>query len=404
MQGDNGSSAVVRDRLLGEKATGAASLRSLTVVAHLSYPLARLLARRRLVDASRPTNGVEPRLAEFARAQLSGSRFAHFFILCCGGLVVALLHVFSQWGWLAGNDMSDTVTGAGIAGLLVAAYASLYGEPFVVRLVGIGLYMPALGLLLATPAQDAAEHAQRLSLYLLFPLVSATLTVRWSGLLAIGVASAGFLAYHLEAHPHGYALLWWLQWGLAMVFGGVLRHFRLRLAMHSHLRRMELQSRVRTDPLTGLYNRLGWNELAPGIAAEATERGRAVSVLFFDVDRFKLVNDLYGHDTGDQVLQQLSALINRLRPVRSVAARLGGEEFVAILASTDPDAAPTLAHNVRSAFEALEKSRGITVSVGVARLLPGEKLAQAMKRSDQALYRAKQAGRNQVVVDATHAE
>lgn len=300
--------------------------------------------------------------------------------------------------------MSDTVVGAGIAGLLVAAYVSLYGEPFAVRFAGIALYMPTLGLLLGSQAEDPASHAQRLSLYLLFPLISASLTIRWSGLLAIGAASAGFLAYHLQVHPHPHALLLWLQWALAMVFGGVLRNFRLRLAMHSHLRRMELQSRVRTDPLTGLYNRLGWNELAPGVAAEGVERGRAVSVLFFDVDRFKLVNDVYGHDTGDQVLQQLSALINRLRPVRSVAARLGGEEFVAILASPDPDAAQKFAHNVRAAFEDLEKSRGITVSIGVARLHPGEKLGQAMKRSDRALYRAKTAGRNQVVVDGAQTD
>lgn len=365
----------------------------------LFYPLARLLAHRRFVGSTPAKAGFEPRLAEFARAQLSGSRFAHFFILCCGGMLVALLHACSQWGWLPAADLSDTVVGAGIAGLLVAAYVSLYGEPFVVRFAGIALYMPALGLLLATQAQDPAAHAQRLSLYLLFPLVSATLTIRWSGLLAVGAASAGFLAYHLDVHPHTHALLLWLQWGMAMVFGGVLRHFRLRLAMHSHLRRMELQTRVRTDPLTGLYNRLGWNELAPGVATEGAERRRTVSVLFFDVDRFKLVNDVYGHDTGDQVLQQLSALINRLRPVRSVAARLGGEEFVVILASPDPDAAQTFAQNVRAAFQELEKSRGITVSVGVARLLPGEKLGQAMKRSDQALYRAKKSGRNQVVVD-----
>lgn len=369
-------------------------------MATLLHRITRLWAYRRVAGPSR--TAFEPRLAEFSRAQLSGSRFAHFFILCCGGLLVALLHAFSQWGWLTGDELSDTIVGAGVAGLLVAAYASLYGEPFTVRFAGIALYMPALGLLLATQPQDPGAHAQRLSLYLLFPLVSATLTIRWSGLLAIGAASAGFLAYHLQAHPHAHAVLLWLQWALAMVFGGVLRHFRLRLAMHSHLRRMELQSRVRTDPLTGLHNRLGWNDLAPGIAAEVAKRGRAVSVLFFDVDRFKLVNDVYGHDIGDQVLQQLSGLINRLRPARSVAARLGGEEFVVILASPDPDVAETFAQNVRAAFQELEKSRGITVSVGVARMIPGETLGQAMKRSDQALYRAKTAGRNQVAVDGAH--
>lgn len=332
----------------------------------------------------------------FTRSQLTGSRFAHFLILVCGGALVCLLHAFEHWGWVAGGGLPDVVLGAGVAGLLLAAYASLYGEPFPVRVAGILVYMPLLGFLVASAAPDPVSHAERLSLFLLFPLISITLTIRVLGVVAIALASGSFLAYHAHAHPHAASVLLWLQWSLAVVFGAVLRHFRMRLAMHSHLRRIELQTRVRTDSLTGLHNRNGWNELAPGIIAEGVKRGRPVFVLFFDVDRFKLVNDVYGHAAGDDVLQRLAALMSRLRPVRSIAARLGGEEFVVITAANDPEEVTAFAQNVRAGFADLESSRGITVSVGIARIRDGESLGGVMKRADQALYRAKQEGRNRI--------
>lgn len=355
----------------------------------------------RMASAWKSRNRVddERTLAEFARRQLSGSRFAHFFILACGGMLVGVLHALADWGWLPASGLSDTLVGAGIAALLVMAYVSLYGEPFVLRLVGISLYMPALGLLLAAGTVDPASHAERLSLFLFFPLVSATLTIQGIGVVGIAVASGLFLAYHAHSHVHVTSIVLWLQWVLAIVFGAVLRHFRLRLAMHSHLRRVELQSRVRTDPLTGLNNRLGWNELAPALLEDARSRGLVLCVLFFDVDRFKLVNDVYGHDAGDEVLQRLGRLIQRLRPPRSVVARLGGEEFVAITAGPTADAARQFAENVRSQFADLERPRDITVSIGVACVASGEKLSETMKRSDRALYRAKDGGRNRVEID-----
>lgn len=361
-------------------------------------PRARELLERVGDARARAARDGEPWVGDFARAQLGGSRFAHFFILACGGVLVALLHSFAQWGWTPSDGLTSTLLGAGIAGLLVAAYVSLYGEPFILRVLGIALYMPLLGWLLANGATDPVSHAQRMGLFLLFPLVSATLTIRFSGVMVVGAASAGFLAFHLQDHPESVGWLPWVQWALAMIFGGVLRHFRLRLALHSHVRRMELQTRVRTDPLTGLYNRNGWNELAPRIATEGAERGHGAWVLFFDVDRFKLINDAYGHDAGDKVLQQLADLISQLSPRRSTVARMGGEEFVAIIASGDPTAATAFAEHVRAGFEQACKSRGITVSAGVARMRPGETLAHTMKRADQALYRAKGAGRNRVEV------
>lgn len=332
----------------------------------------------------------------FARAQLTGSRLAHFLVLVCGGALVALLHMLEQWGLITPRGMPEILVGAGITTLLMAAYLSLYGEHFVVRIFGILVYMPLLGFLLASAATEPVAYAERISLFLLFPLISITLTIRLAGVVAIALATGTFLAYHASAHHLPAPELLWLHAGLAVVFGAVLRHFRMRLAMHSHLHRLELQTRVRTDPLTGLHNRSGWNELAPQILSEANRRNRLVFVLFLDIDRFKLVNDFYGHAAGDDVLKALSGLLTRIRPVRSVAARLGGEEFV--IAASIPTAGEIaeFAERIRARFADLEAKRGITVSIGVAQLRAGETLGTVMKRADEALYVAKQGGRNRV--------
>lgn len=332
----------------------------------------------------------------FARAQLTGSRFAHFLVLVCGGVLVALLHVLEQWGLVTPGGMPEILVGAGITTLLMAAYLSLYGELFVVRIFGILIYMPLLGFLLASAATEPVAHAERISLFLLFPLISITLTIRLAGVVAIALATAAFLAYHASQHLKATPELLWLHAGLVVVFGAVLRHFRMRLAMHSHLHRMELQTRVRTDPLTGLHNRSGWNELAPSVLSEGARRCRLVFVLFLDIDRFKLVNDVYGHAAGDEVLKALSGLLMRLSPARSVAARLGGEEFVVVVPVSTATEVAEFAERIRGRFADLEAKRGITVSIGIAKLRAGETLGTAMKRADEALYMAKQGGRNRV--------
>lgn len=332
----------------------------------------------------------------FARAQLTGSRFAHFLVLACGGMLVALLHALEQWGLVTPGGMPETLVGAGIATLLMAAYLSLYGELFVVRIIGILIYMPLLGFLLASAATEPVAHAERISLFLLFPLISITLTIRFAGVVAIALATGTFLAYHATAHPHATPELLWLHWALAVAFGAVLRHFRMRLAMHSHLHRLELQTRVRTDPLTGLHNRNGWNELAPHVLSEGARRNRAVFVLFLDIDRFKLVNDVYGHAAGDDVLKALSGLLTRMRPVRAVVARLGGEEFVVVASVPTAGEVAEFAERIRVGFADLEARRGITVSIGIAQMRAGETLGTVMKRADEGLYMAKQGGRNRV--------
>jgi diguanylate cyclase (GGDEF)-like protein len=131
--------------------------------------------------------------------------------------------------------------------------------------------------------------------------------------------------------------------------------------------------------------------------------GDPVSVLAFDLDRFKRVNDVFGHAMGDRVLILFASVLSRtLRPT-DLAGRLGGEEFVALLSGCEAAAAEAIAGRVRGAFcEAGHFVDGhriaATVSVGAAVVDADATLASALARADEALYRAKEMGRNRVVL------
>lgn len=172
----------------------------------------------------------------------------------------------------------------------------------------------------------------------------------------------------------------------------------------SHQLRQELERLATTDPLTGLANRRAFLERARDEVERAAQRGRPMSVVMIDIDHFKVINDRYGHDVGDQVLQRVAGLVREtVREPADVAARFGGEEFVLLLPETGLAAARILAERIRRAFEETPvDTRGgpvsFTASFGVeefrASLDAG--VETALKRADDALYRAKAAGRNRV--------
>ncbi len=159
---------------------------------------------------------------------------------------------------------------------------------------------------------------------------------------------------------------------------------------------------ARTDALTGLLNRRGFEGQMTFALALARRSGRPLSVIAVDVDHFKQVNDTYGHETGDDVLRRLAlTLRDRLRS-SDVIARLGGEEFVALLPDTDLAGAQAIAQILVSAMDERHDPvvGHITVSAGVATLKGSdEKSADLLRRADAALYEAKGQGRNRVCVE-----
>jgi len=161
-----------------------------------------------------------------------------------------------------------------------------------------------------------------------------------------------------------------------------------------------------TDPLTGLRNRRYMDTHLERMIDKARASGAPLSLLAFDLDRFKQVNDTFGHAAGDSVLREFSRrLLDNTRSV-DLVARLGGEEFVVVMPDAGVDAARAAAERVRGAIEAtafVENDRVIpvTVSVGVSSLRPdGDGAARLIARADAALYIAKAAGRNRVILEA----
>ncbi|AUH63262.1 diguanylate cyclase [Paracoccus zhejiangensis] len=169
-----------------------------------------------------------------------------------------------------------------------------------------------------------------------------------------------------------------------------------------------------TDSLTGLYNRRYALPRLTAIAQEAQEQGAPFSILAMDLDRFKQVNDRFGHAAGDAVLVEIAARIDAALPESVLVARVGGEEFVAVLPQTDADEAMGMAETVRQAVMAEpvilpERVGGgdlqVTLSIGIATGCPVEgrcaeplRVAEdAMDQADRAMLEAKSLGRNRVI-------
>lgn len=167
----------------------------------------------------------------------------------------------------------------------------------------------------------------------------------------------------------------------------------------------DLQNLANTDPLTGVWNRRYLLTLCEAEIERASRYNHLFSVLMLDLDRFKQINDIYGHAVGDEVLIGMTNIVkNSLRKV-DFWGRFGGEEFVVILPETNLDSAVGVAERIRETLEKTEfpiqeKQVKITVSIGVSTYqLEDQKIDLVLQRADKALYQAKNQGRNRVVGD-----
>ena len=165
----------------------------------------------------------------------------------------------------------------------------------------------------------------------------------------------------------------------------------------------ELDRLNRTDPLTGCLNRRGLQHKLSLVSDEAGQLTVDMTVIAIDVDHFKAYNDRYGHAAGDSALRRVAGVVGGLlRHPQDAVARMGGEEFLVVLPDTDAAVSARVAERVRAAVHALgipheDSPWGVvTVSIGWVRTAPGEDYAQAFLIADEALYRAKHAGRKRV--------
>lgn len=164
----------------------------------------------------------------------------------------------------------------------------------------------------------------------------------------------------------------------------------------------ELDQLASTDMLTGLFNRRHLIALAED-ELESTSPNASTGLVLIDLDRFKQVNDLYGHGFGDAVLAEIARRIQSAMRDEDVVARWGGEEFLALLPGCDLKTATTVAERLRCAIKGAPiehqgRIHEVTATVGVALARPGESLEQGLKRADIALYRGKENGRDRIEV------
>lgn len=160
----------------------------------------------------------------------------------------------------------------------------------------------------------------------------------------------------------------------------------------------ELEKQAIHDALTGLYNRRKFEALLSQELERVNRYHRALTLILLDIDHFKAVNDHFGHDVGDEVLRLLADTLREQLRSSDIPARWGGEEFIVLLPETELDAALQAAVHLRQCIADIDfPSAGqITVSLGVSTYQPGDRLETLVKRADEALYQAKQGGRNRV--------
>ncbi|MEQ6884645.1 GGDEF domain-containing protein [Salicola sp. Rm-C-2C1-2] len=236
------------------------------------------------------------------------------------------------------------------------------------------------------------------------------------GFSAALVALAGLWTYYVGL----YLLMWFTQplqpiaagallgvylFNLSVVFAmfGYLSFFYLKTVTKAS---RKLRQMATTDPLTGLLNRRHMTYLVEKELARFRRNGRPMAFLLFDIDYFKEVNDQYGHETGDRILEDVARIIKNQVRAEDLIARWGGEEFLVVLPGTRLQSARISAERIREALMA-HKWQGangqrieITTSAGVSECCANDDLNSSINRADRALYCSKEHGRNRVEQEA----
>lgn len=249
--------------------------------------------------------------------------------------------------------------------------------------------LATVGLVVQSLYQNGSQN-----LYWVYPmllLIHFMLDRRWAALVNVLLLAvvAYYVADNLEPMHFRFLVL-----SILSCSGIVIWFFYILEDQERALRDIAV-----LDPLTSAFNRRKFNLDARSAVGMLQRYDRPTSALMLDIDHFKKVNDKYGHDAGDLVLCSIVKLVRSIIRELDGLYRYGGEEFVVLLPNTTAAQAAIVAENLRVAMEESEllKSYESTASFGVTELRKGEIIEECMKRCDQALYQAKNEGRNRVV-------
>jgi diguanylate cyclase (GGDEF)-like protein len=285
---------------------------------------------------------------------------------------------------------------------LLLAYAAAVA---VLGLVGSLPWSGALGRALINPLLIVGAP-----LLLVASLLAALRGSRYARFFLFGWTPLLVVTVLGSAQLYGVAAGWTWSSNAALV-AGAFEALVLSLGLADRalaLRRAHEQARrlADIDPLTGLYNRRAWSQRLPETERDARARGLPLTLLFLDLDGFKQLNDQHGHAAGDSTLLVLAGVLRAELREEDLIGRHGGEEFVVALPGAGEAHALQVAERIRQRLK--ERSLMVvgvqcTVSIGVAALQAHEDTAQLLRRADEAMYAAKAAGRNRVVLSNPHA-
>ena len=247
--------------------------------------------------------------------------------------------------------------------------------------------------------------------YIFVPLAGVGLTLKDSlyAMLGLSVAPLLWNALGLLAHFQTDVFILYM-WPAGFVVSAVLvanNHFMLQMIRSQKLLSLakeEAEHMARTDVMTGMNNRRAFLELGGAAFQNAKRYGHPLSVVLLDLDHFKRINDTHGHAAGDAVIVMTAELINLCVRESDITGRFGGEEFVLLLSETDLTHAVEMAERMRATVSAtlLDEKTGFTASFGVVQLSAGcDNLETLVAQADQALYEAKEGGRNRVVANTS---
>jgi diguanylate cyclase (GGDEF)-like protein len=256
-----------------------------------------------------------------------------------------------------------------------------------VRVISLALALIAIAGMLATIYLKGASQV-----YWIYPVLVGVffLVERREALIASILAVAALIPF-LATEFSAFALT------RILITISVTCSLAYAFATITRGQRDELMNLATRDPLTGVGNRRAMQQKLDEVIASRSRNNRNCCLLMLDLDHFKKVNDLHGHAKGDEILIKLTEIIEiRIRATDNIY-RIGGEEFVIVIEDQNLENASRLAEQLRTIVEAneLAPESSVTISIGVAQHVRGESVESWMNRADNALYAAKDSGRNQ---------
>lgn len=325
-------------------------------------------------------------------------------LMATGSVVITILSLWDLYKGLGPDWVNITTLLTGVIAGLLYLRLRLQGKTSLPLILGLMAFLHFLWLITGD-----VEWSGMFWCLVMLPLYFHLLGHRRGGWMVLGLLLPSLWLLFLPTPDYlvppysantsarfvvAYVVLAWISYLIEYV------RYQTRLRLQQARDHMDLQSR--TDELTGLANRHGFREYLGAQDKRSDGARGCFAVIVGDLDNFKRINDQYGHDVGDIVLQQVGITLKSMVRDEDLVTRWGGEEFLLLLADTGQDGAQVLAEKILRQIADTEihiddLRLSITLSLGVASQQSASNLSEALRHADRAMYQAKQQGKNRVV-------